>query len=70
MEINRFSNFECWVRQNSPDLGAGKGLCVSDPNINEIKCLQRMMEQGRIYYSKVFDDKLHIQILECFNVKS
>ena len=71
MEIvfTRTLNFECWVRQNSPTLGTGKGLFVSDPTAREIKSLQRMRERGQIYYSEVDDDRLHIRVLECFNIR-
>lgn len=67
--INRTLNFECWVRQNSPALGTGKGLFVSDPTTREIKSLQRMKERGQIYYSEVDDDRLHIRVLECFSIR-
>lgn len=67
--ITRSSNFEFWVRQNSPALGEKKGLYVSDPTAYEIKSLRRMMERGQIYYSDVADDRLHIRVIECFNVR-
>ena len=67
--ITRSSNFEFWVRQNSPALGAEKGLYISDPSSSEIKCLRKMMERGQIYYSDVDDDRLHIRVIECFNVR-
>lgn len=66
---NRLLNFELWIIQNSPVLGSAKGFYVHDPTASEIKCLQRMMACGKIYYSKVDDNRLHIRVIECFNVK-
>ena len=67
--VTRSSNFEFWVRQNSPELRAGEGLYIHDPSAREMKCLRKMMEQGLIYYSDVDDDRLHIRVIECFNVR-
>ena len=68
-DVTRSLNFEFWVRQNSPILGVGKGLYISDPSAYEIRCLQRLMERGLIYFSEIFDDKLHIRVFECFNCR-
>ncbi len=69
MDVTRSSNFEFWVRQNSPALESGKGLYIHDPSASEIRCLQKLMERGLIYFSEISDDRLHIRVLECFNCK-